>query len=122
MQNLNLLIMEGRVTKEVELKETVNGKKYAMVGLASNHYFKTDDDWEQETTFVTIQTWGKISDFVNEKIEKGDLISVRGSLKHSRYIDQDNNEHSFYYILASHIDLIAHKKESLEEKELVRVG
>ena len=51
MNALNSILIEGNVVRDPVLKETPRGSPVCNFSIASNRYFKQDDEYEQETSF-----------------------------------------------------------------------
>lgn len=84
---LNRVTLVGRLTKEVELRRTGNGKAVASFTLAVNRNFKTGDG--QEADFLSVVTWGKVAENTANYCGKGSLVSVDGRLQSRTY---ENNQ------------------------------
>lgn len=73
---MNLVILMGRLAREVELKETGSGLQVANFTIALDG-FKKDDDPE----FVRCTAFGKTAEIIEQYIKQGDGIHVQGRLK-----------------------------------------
>lgn len=86
---MNKVILIGRLTADVEVKEFGKGKdkgSYANFTLA----IRRD---EENTDFINCTAFGKTAEFLAEYIEKGTRIAVEGALQTSQYEDGDGNKH-----------------------------
>ena len=52
---MNKIILLGRLTKDIELKETVSGKSYARAGLAVDRPFSKN----KEVDFFNLVAWDR---------------------------------------------------------------
>lgn len=82
---LNQVILVGRLAKELELKESENGKKYLNITLAVPRSFRNADG-EYETDFIDCISFGSVAETTSEWVKKGDTIGIRGR------IQTNNNE------------------------------
>lgn len=73
---MNVVILMGRIAREVELKETGTGLQIANFTIALDG-FKKDDDPE----FVRCTAFGKTAEIINQYLGQGDGIQVQGRLK-----------------------------------------
>lgn len=83
---MNVVILSGRLTSDVELKSTNSGKNYARFGIAVNRTFSKD-----EVDFINCMVWEKKAEFIAQYFKKGDGIEVTGELRVSSY-ETDNGE------------------------------
>ena len=106
MNQLNLLILEGNVCKELEIKEINGEKNLATFSIAVNRYYKkADGDFEQETSYFDIEAWGtNYVKLISEKAEKGSGVRIVGRLKQNLWNGPDGKSNSKVVIVAEHID------------------
>lgn len=57
---LNQLVLVGRVTKDVEINESENGKKYTTMILAIPRIFKNEQG-EYDTDFLSVTLFGVVA-------------------------------------------------------------
>lgn len=105
MSDLNLSIIEGRVVRKPEIINTENGKSFCVIPLASNTFFKNEDQWQRETTFINVKCWNDLAEKVASKLNKGEQIIVYGKLKYYSYFNSNNEKRNYHYILATKIDM-----------------
>lgn len=99
MNDLNSVILEGRLVKDPVSGSTTNGSPYCFATIASNRFYKKDDVWVESTLYYDVRTFGTLAE--NFKLaEKGRKVRVVGRLDQLRSENQHNN-----YITAEHIDL-----------------
>lgn len=95
---LNKAILNGRLTKTPELKQTQNGKSVCGFTIA------VDRNRDREKTdFVPIVAWGKTAEFVNQWFGKGDLITIVGRIEVRSYEDKDGNKRTSTEIIAEEV-------------------
>lgn len=82
---LNNVVLVGRVVRQPELSETVEGKKVSTITLAVTRSFKNALSGEYETDFINITLWEGIAKSVVEYCAKGAIIGVKGRLVHRSY-------------------------------------
>lgn len=105
----NTVILVGRLVKDIELRFTQNNKAVTDFTLAVNR----DKD---NTDFIRVQSWGKSAEAMANYTQKGDMIGVRGSLRHEIYEDKEGNKRKNDYVLAQNIMFLNTKKEEPKEK------
>ncbi|MGB9735311.1 MAG: single-stranded DNA-binding protein [bacterium] len=83
MPELNKVLIAGRLTDDPAIKYTVDGIAVTNIKLAVNHY--TKDKQEPESSFFDVVAYGKVGEFVEQNVKKGDLILVDGRLRQVKY-------------------------------------
>lgn len=85
MNNTQLV---GRLTKDVELRYTPNGKANARITVAVNRRFKNPQG-ETEADFISVVLWGQQAEFAANNVVKGNRVSVVGRIQTGSYEGQD---------------------------------
>lgn len=85
MNNTQLV---GRLTKDVELRYTPNGKANARMTVAVNRRFKNHQG-ETEADFISVVLWGQQAEFAANNVVKGNRVSVVGRIQTGSYEGQD---------------------------------
>lgn len=92
---LNKAILNGRLTKAPELKQTNSGKSVCGFTIAVD---RSRD--REKTDFVPIVVWGKTAEFVNQWFGKGDLITIVGRIEVRNYEDKNGNKRTATEVIA----------------------
>ncbi len=92
--DLNHVILAGRLTRDPELKYASTGTPFCKIGIANTRYSKDKNTGErrEETTFVDAVVWGKMAEFVGERLRKGRPVLVEGRLRTSEWVDQSSGQ------------------------------
>lgn len=77
---LNQVILVGKLVKELELKQSENGKKYCSITLAVPRSFKNVDGI-YETDFIDCISFGNVTENISEYCKKDDVIGIRGRIQ-----------------------------------------
>lgn len=91
--------MEGRLTRNPELKFTQGGAAVASFGVAMNDRKKNPqtNEWEDgEPTFLDCSVWREMAEHVTDSLHKGDLVLITGRLAMRKYTNRDNVEVTTY--------------------------
>lgn len=107
---LNKVILTGRLTAKPELKTTRGGVSVARFTAAVQRNYKNADG-EYDTDFIPIVAWRKTAEFAAGYFEKGQLISVAGTLQSRQYEDKDGNKRTAYEVNADEV-LFAQSKRT----------
>ena len=110
MPSYNRIVMMGHLTREPELRATVNGSFVATVGLASNRRYKQGDDLKEEVCFVDMIAFGKTAEIVGQYLSKGDCIHIEGRLQQRRWETDSGEKRQKHEIVADHVTFIKTKK------------
>ena len=106
----NTVILVGRLTRDIELRYTNSSKEVVDFSLA------VDQD-KDHVDFLNIQAWGKLAKNLAEYTEKGDMIGVRGTLKHDVYTNKNGEKRSRDYVLAREIAFLTTKKKETKANQ-----
>lgn len=102
MATANTITVTGNITRDPEVKALTN-TTVAKFGLAHNRSYKKDDEWETETSFFNVTSWGGLAENVGDSVSKGDMVTVVGRLKQGTYEDKDGNERQSFDIIADDV-------------------
>jgi len=106
---MNRITLIGRITRDLELKQTKSGKNVCEFGIAVNR----DKD---SADFINIQSWNNQAENLVKYQGKGSLISVDGSLRVDNYTKEDGTKTSRTYVLANNIEYLERKTEETKEE------
>ena len=102
---MNKAIMVGRLTKDVEYDG-----KVAKINIAV-------DLNKDETLFLPVVVFGKLSEITRKWLHKGDLISAEIIIKNNNYTDKNGVNKYGYQFIANKINFLRlnKKKDDLED-------
>ena len=95
---LNKAILNGRLTKAPELKQTQNGKSVCSFTIAVD---RSRD--REKTDFIPVVAWGQTAEFVNQWFGNGDLITIVGRIEVRNYEDKNGNKRTATEIIAEEV-------------------
>jgi len=110
MEDLNSVIIIGRLTKDAELTYTNSGYPLCKFSIASNRSKKDGDKYVDEASFFNVNLWGKRGEALNQYLLKGQQVAIGGSLKQDRW-EKEGQKQSRVVIEAKNLQLIGSKKE-----------
>lgn len=96
---INRVILTGRLTRDIDLKRTQNGRPVASVTLAVERSFKNQG--QPEADFINCTVWGKSAETMSRYLSKGSLIGIEGKLQSRSY---DNETGQKVYVTEVLID------------------
>ena len=104
LSNLNSIIIEGNLVRDPMLKTTPNGHPVCSFAVASNRFFKQNEDTEKEVSFFDIETWSKLAQTCGDVLKKGRGVRVVGRLKQDRWTDNGGKNQARIKIVAEHVE------------------
>ena len=104
MNNLNSVIIEGNLTRDPEQVTTPKGTPVCKFTIATNRYFKSGEQQQQEVSFFAIETWAKLAGSCSTYLEKGRGVRVVGRLKQERWVGTDEKRHERVVLVAEHVE------------------
>lgn len=96
--SINVAVIAGHLTKDVDLAKTQNGNSVAKFTVAVNGYNDTTD-------FINCVAWNKLADIVNMYCKKGDLVTVEGRISVRNYENQQGKKVYITEIVANNVQL-----------------
>lgn len=115
---LNVVVLNGRLTSDPELKYTPSNVAVTNFSLAVDRAFSGK---EKVTDFINIVAWRSTAEFVSRYFQKGQLVAVQGSLQVRDYTDKDGNRRRVYEVLADQVHF-AEAKRGRETEYTAAVG
>jgi single-strand DNA-binding protein len=104
MNNLNSILIEGNLVRDPELKYTPKGAPVCTFVLASNRWWKQEEEVQKEVSFFEISTWNRLAEVCGEYLKKGRGVRVVGRLKQDRWADPEGKSRSKVMIVAEHVE------------------
>jgi single-strand DNA-binding protein len=91
--NLNKAFVLGNVTRDPEQKKLPSGSSVASFGIATNRFYKQNEEKKQEVEFHNIVLFGRLAEIASEYIKKGSLVLIEGRIKTRNWTDTSGNKH-----------------------------
>lgn len=114
---MNQVILVGRLAQDVELRYIAGtGTPVATFTVAVEREF-TGKNGKREVDFIDVQTWGKSAENCSNYINKGSMVSVKGSLRVEKYEDREGNKRTSYRVNADRVNFLSNNKKSSDEKK-----
>lgn len=88
---INNVVLTGRITRNLELKQTNNNNSSLNITLAVERTFK-DQNGQKQTDFISCKAFGKRAETIAQYCQKGDLIGITGSIQTGNYQKQDGTK------------------------------
>ena len=85
---MNKVILMGRLTRDVEMRQTPSGVSLARFSIAVNRRFASRDA-QQQADFINCVAWRQTGEFISRYFGKGSMIAVVGSIQSRSWDGQD---------------------------------
>ena len=113
---INNVSLTGRITKDLEKKETGKGTSVVNFSLAVDRRFKNSNG-DREADFIGIQAWGMTADLLCKYCGKGSLVGIEGRIQTRNY---ENNQGQRVYVtevVAENVTFLDSKKSSNQSQQ-----
>lgn len=103
--NLNLAIVAGRLTADVELRNTPSGMAVASFSVATNYIRKNQSGQKEDIPeFHRIVVWGDQAQYCAQFLTKGSIVLVEGRLQTRTWEDKQGGKRQTTEIIASRVN------------------
>lgn len=89
---LNRVILMGRITHDLELKQTQSGISVLSFSIAVDRGYAKQGE-ERQTDFINCVAWRQRAEFINNYFAKGRMIAIEGTLQTRTYDDKNGVKH-----------------------------
>ena len=88
---LNKIILQGRLTKDLELRHTQSNTAVASGTIAVQRSRK-DNNGEYQSDFCSVVLWGKLAEHASTWFHKGDMCIVCGGKSEGKPQKQEESD------------------------------
>jgi len=106
---LNTVTIQGRLTKDPELRTTPNNVSVMTFTIATQQKYVRQGA-ERVSYFFDCVAWKQTAEFIARYFKKGQMMLIEGSLQQRKYTDKQGNDRSVIEILASNVYFSESKK------------
>ena len=104
-RSVNQVFLIGRLTKDVDMRNTTSGKSVASFTLA------VDKQSGEGANFFDVTAWDKLAELASKYIQKGSKIHLQGTLDQQSW-EQDGQKRSKVVVIARDITFLDSKNSS----------
>lgn len=108
--NLNKVILAGRLTSDVELKQTPSGVSVCSFTLAINRKYQANG--QQQTDFINCVAWRNTAEFISKYFKKGSALCISGSIEVRSWTDSANQKRYATEVVADEAMFVDGKNDS----------
>jgi len=113
MINISLV---GRTTKDIELKQTPNGKMVCEFTLACDDGFF---DGKKHTEFIRCEAWENIASVLSQYTQKGSLVSINATVRTTSWEKNGHTNYKTVFLVRSLELLSTQKREQEPSKDFI---
>lgn len=118
MRNLNLVMLTGRVGKNVQITKTKSGEDIMLFTLIQLRTKKKGDDTKRDANIIPMVVKGKLLRLAQKIVKPGVVLYAEGMLRHKIFKDKDgNNEKIKSDVFCIKIEIIKGVKEQTNKYE-----
>ena len=113
MQDINVVTLIGRSTKDIEIRKTQSGKSVVQFTLAVNRRGK-----DAGADFINCVAWEKTADVLAQYGHKGDRIGIVGRIATRSYDDKNTGKKTFVTeIMVDQFEFLSEQKKEEPKQE-----
>ncbi len=106
---INRVVLVGRLTRNPELKYTMNGIANLKFSLAVNRTY-TGPNGERQADFINCTAWRGTAENMAKFLKKGALIGIEGRIETSSYQANDGSTRYSTYVVCDYVQFLESKK------------
>lgn len=107
---MNKVILQGRITKDLELRQSQSGTAVLGFTLAVNRKFVKEGE-ERQADFIMCKAFGKTAENINNYFGKGRLILIEGRIQTGSYEKEDGTKVYTTDVIVDGFDFTGEKKD-----------
>lgn len=111
---INKVILQGRLTKDAEIKSTANQNAVATFTIASERSFKNSEG-KYDADFINCVAWKNTATFIAQHFSKGDQIVIVGRLQTRSYDDSQGQKRFVTEVIVDEASFCVGKKADRAE-------
>lgn len=108
---LNKVILMGRITRDLELKQTPQGTAVLSFSIAVDRNFVKQGE-ERQADFINCVAWRQQAEFISRYFGKGRMIAIEGNLRTRTFDDQNGNKR---YVTEVYVDSVYFTGEKAQQ-------
>lgn len=107
---LNRVILMGRITQDLELKNTQSGISVLSFTVAVDRGYARQGE-ERQTDFINCVAWRQRAEFINNYFAKGRMIAIEGNLQTRTYDDKNGVKHYVTEVVVDNVSFTGEPKQ-----------
>lgn len=115
---MNKVIIIGRNTKDIELRQTTSGTLVVEFSVAVNRTFKNANG-ERESDFFNCIAFSKLAETISKFVKKGDQVGVEGRLQTRNYTNKEGKKIYVTEIIVENVEFLQTKKQEEQKPTML---
>lgn len=107
---MNKVTLLGRITKDIELRQTASGTAVASFTVAVNRRFAKEG--QQQADFINCVAWKQQAEFISKYFSKGSMIAIVGNIQTRTWDDNEGKKHYATEVIVDEVYFTGEKKEA----------
>lgn len=107
---MNKVIVIGRTTKDIELRQTAGGTSVVEFSIAVKRAFKNANG-ENESDFFNCIAFSKLAETISRYVKKGDQVGIEGRLQTRNYTNKEGKKVYLTEIIVENVEFLQNKKQ-----------
>lgn len=107
---LNKSIIMGRITHDLEVRQTPSGTAVLQFTVAVDRNYSKDGG-EKQTDFINCVAWRQTAEFIGRFWNKGRTIAVDGRLQTRTYEDKNGTKHYITELIVENANFTGEPKQ-----------
>lgn len=101
---MNFSVYTGRITKELQLKQSKNGNSVLSFDIAVQRDFKNKQTGEYDSDFIPCLAIGGTAEFIANYASKGDFVTVSGRMQNNNFTRDDGSKNFGMQLIVGNFD------------------
>jgi single-strand DNA-binding protein len=118
MENVNVVVITGHLTRDPELRHPQGGTALCDMRVAVNGRRKNShDEWVDKPNYFDVTVWGARGESCATYLSKGRPVAIDGRLDWREWEAKDGGKRQAVQIVADTVQFLGAKKEGAEGQE-----
>lgn len=111
---INKVTLMGNITRDPELRYTLNKKAFVQITIACNYSKRTEGVYETAADFIPCVAWGKLAETIANYLHKGSPVYLEGKIKIHSYDNKNGEKRYMTEVLIDLIRFIGEPRKDVE--------
>lgn len=111
---LNKVILMGRITQNLEVKQTPSGVAVLSFTVAVQRSYARQGE-ERQTDFINCVAWRNQAEFIGKYFKKGRMIAIEGNLRTRTFDDKNGTKHYVTEVFVDNVSFTGEKSDDLQQ-------
>lgn len=117
---INSAVLVGRLTKDIEIRQTTSGSKTTSFTLAVNRTSKKEG--QPDADFISCVAWNKTAELMAQYLHKGSLIGVEGRIQTRSYDNQQGQKVYVTEVVANSVQFLDSRSSNFEQNSTNQIN